>query len=549
MVVIKGSERAIKNLYGKDAVLKLENFADIIGYSIEIQDGELRIELNPDRPDLFSFPTLVKASSNYSSPADLKAPGEVFSLPLSLDPEALKLRPYVYSFTATGNRLGAHFEELIDFQEKIHVTVGKNRKKSSIGIHDRDKITLPASFTSRKSGAVSFTTYDNTVTGTAAQILKKHPKGIEFSALIPPGDSVPLIMDSELNVLSLPPVVNGSVSSIGPDTCNFFVDVTGTDNNACIGSVYLMANFFDSLEYDVSLCAAGTEEIGYNDRLLGARNRNVQITEREIMQFTGASMSPSDVRQTLRRMGYGVSGSSFPMSVKVPPFRVDVMGPADIFEDLAKGIGYDNLEPVKFNLGTVSERNARVEFSNMLRQIMAGAGFQEILTFVIGSEVKYRGAEYTGGIRILNPKSLDYSVVRDRLSLNMLETFGNNTGRQYPQQLFEIGDVIVDGHQRTRIVFSIASSRASFSEIKKVLEYISMRLLNKSPSLLHKEDEILIPGRTGSISFNGITAGIMGEVRPDFLESFSMRVPVALAELDLDALHEMYLNSGPAGKE
>lgn len=540
MVVIRNSISTFEHHYGRKLLEELSSFADVIGYSVDVSDDEIRIELNPDRPDLMSFPTLVKAAGNFRNPR-LKFSWKTDKKSvITLSEEALKLRPYVYAFTARGEAISDYFDDLIDFQEKVHLTVGKNRKKSSIGIHDFDKIKLPASFVARDSDSTVFTTYDGTVKGSASRILKEHPKGIEYGKLIPESATVPLIIDSEQDILSMPPVVNGRKSVLEQSTRNFFVDITGTDRNACLFSVFLMMNFFDSVGYRTELATVATRKPEYEILLMEIQHRKVSISEREVRELTGTRLSENRISEILGKMGFSASGNKFPLVIRIPPFRTDIMGPADILEDLAKGIGYDNIPVVKLSLGTSGERNRKVEFSEMVKEILIGAGFQEILTFVIGSESKYDSVTYTGGLKIMNPKSLEFSVVRDRLSLNMLELFQNNRNRSYPQNLFEVGDVIVYGKEKSRIALGIASSRASFSDIKRIVEYLMARLFGNSPALEHADNELLIPGRTAAIRLNDVQAGTMGEVRPEILERFSLRVPVALAELDVDSLYSLY---------
>lgn len=543
MVVIRKNLSDFAGSYGKGSLSEITSYADIIGYSIETDREEIRVELNPDRPDLLSFPTLLNSSRNFARPSGVKTYATDSSVIISLTEAGLGLRPFVFAFTATGNKINNYLDDLIDFQEKLHITVGKNRKKSSIGIHDMDNISLPAVFDSRSAAKTKFVTYDGTVEGSASEILLTHPKGKEYGNLIPEGGYVPLILDSKGDVLSMPPVINGRKSMIASTTSHFFVDVTGTDLHVCLGTMFLMMNFFTSLGYDVRLAEVKPGKHSHRETVENLLNRKMTITEREVKEFIGIPVKAGTVRDVLMKMGYAVLKPAFPLEVKIPPFRIDVMGPADILEDLAKGIGYDNIEPTPMYLGTIGSRNRNVEFANIIRELLPGAGFQEVITFAIGSESKYSQVSYRGGLKILNPKSIDFSIVRDRLSLNLMEFYQNNRNRSYPQNIFEIGEVIVGGVQESHIAISTASSKASFSEIKRVVDYLFKRLASKSYELSSEDSEMFIPGRSSGLSLKDTKFGTMGEVRPEILEQFTMKVPVALAELDLRALKDMYYST------
>ena len=242
MVVIKEDRSAIERRFSPDSVERWKRFSKIIGYSVETGD-EVKIELNPDRPDLFSFETLDAASRIYFE--DSQAREITFrkiNSPVIIKDSALKLRRHFAAFTADGIVLGDHFKSLIDFQEKIHDTIGKQRKKVSIGLHDVKKIVFPIRYEAVPARDIRFTTFDG-ISGSAYDILEKHPKGIEFSLLLPGKEEVPLILDSEGGVLSMPPIVNGNKSIVSEKTEKLLVDITGTDKTAVKAAYYMLSNF------------------------------------------------------------------------------------------------------------------------------------------------------------------------------------------------------------------------------------------------------------------------------------------------------------------
>ena len=74
MVVLKDQISLIRKKFGQEAISRWRDFSFILGYSLNIDD-EVKIELNPDRPDLFSFATLNRASEVYYGsviPNDIK---------------------------------------------------------------------------------------------------------------------------------------------------------------------------------------------------------------------------------------------------------------------------------------------------------------------------------------------------------------------------------------------------------------------------------------------------------------------------------------------
>ena len=68
-------------------------------------------------------------------------------------------------------------------------------------------------------------------------ILIKHPKGIDYAHLLDGFDKFPVIIDSEDNILSFPPIINGDHTTVTSQTKDFFIDVTGWDQRACEASL------------------------------------------------------------------------------------------------------------------------------------------------------------------------------------------------------------------------------------------------------------------------------------------------------------------------
>ena len=74
------------------------------------------------------------------------------------------------------------------------------------------------------------------------QILENHPKGIDYAHLLEGFDLFPVIVDSNDSILSFPPIINGTHTTVGNETRDFFIDVTGWDLRSCESSLMLIAS-------------------------------------------------------------------------------------------------------------------------------------------------------------------------------------------------------------------------------------------------------------------------------------------------------------------
>ncbi len=534
MVVIRRKTSEIEEAFGSSFLMTLRDFSNIIGFSVDIDD-EVKVELNPDRIDLASFHSMNRAMNLFyqrkNSPIQITWSGNHL---MDISKETLSLRPFIIYFVARGPPLRGKMQDLIEFQERIHNSIGKDRKKVSIGLHDLDSIRPPFRYISSDLDSTIFTTYDG-LSGSIREIMARHPKGISYAGLIESKDRAPLIVDSEGSVLSVPPVINGNKSLVGSGTSNLFVDITGTDFRAMRDAFYLLIGELSSYGFSISIPDLNLTK-PMETYLREFHNRAIQLNLKEIDRVLGARSRSVDPVNSLTRMGFLVSQVSQKLVVMVPGNRIDIMGPVDLIEDYAKAAGFDNIPEKEPQIPTSGSRQILTRNSDSLRSLGIGMGFQEVMTFVVTTSKYYRSREYRGGISILNPKSVDNSVIRDRLYLNILELFFNNKNRGYPQRVFEIGYVVADSEEEQRICFGLTGSRASINDARRYAEYILRRISGREIKYRQDTSPDFIPGRFTQIFLGQDEVGFMGEVHPSVLEEFELQMPAAFVELYVDKI-------------
>ncbi len=536
MVVIRDSKAHLASEYGDNFLGRIRDFSEVIGYTVEEDSEEVRVEFNPDRPDLFSFASMNRSmkcfyDKDYWVGQDMKPSGVDFTI----DDGVRKLRKYAIAFVAKGSPISGKLDSLIEYQERIHDNLGKNRSKVSIGLHDMDKLRGPFTYKAVGITEIKFTTYDGAVSGTPKEILEKHTKGIDYSGLIPSDKEVPVILDADGDVLSMPPIVNGTKSKVEQSTKNFFIDITGPDRKATRDAYFLLLYEFRNLGYN-TLSVKSNGEAFQELETTKFDGRSLQVTQEELIKFTGITIPQKKAAELLRKMGYMSGPSSKWIDVSVPGNRIDVMGSVDVIEDIVKAYGLSNVSEKSMDLPLIGIPDPSNDFSSLLRDAMLGIGMQEVRTFVVSSSQHYNHFKYGGGLEILNPKSLDYSSVRDRLYINILDLLRINKRRALPHKVFEIGEVYNNGEQETRFCATIMDSKASYSSIKQVLDYVAKRLGINSVEVKPKAQEGFIDGRSGEVFLNGKPAGFIGEIDPEVLVRFDISTPVAAMELYVSAL-------------
>jgi len=133
--------------------------------------------------------------------------------------------------------------------------------------------------------------------------------------------------------------------------------------------------------------------------------------------------------------------------VSIPPTRPDILHPCDVLEDVAIACGYNNIKttvPKSYTLGAQQPLN---QLTDLLRHAIAEAGFIEVLNFALTSIDEnfsmIKKEDKGTAVRLANPKTLDFSLVRTTLMAGLLKTLAANKSHVVPLRLFEIGDVVM----------------------------------------------------------------------------------------------------------
>lgn len=212
---------------------KLIERLPMIGADLDKVEGdEISIEFFPDRPDLTSVEGIVRASRTFF---DFEKGLKKYKvgksdIVMNVDPSVKKVRPFVVTalvknITMTDELIAS----LMELQEKLHLGIGRNRKKVAIGVHNFEPIKPPFTYKAVDPDSVEFVPLNKTDSMTLNEILERHEKGIDYAYILKDFDKHPLIVDANNNVLSYPPIINGTLTEVTPFTTDLFIDVTGTD--------------------------------------------------------------------------------------------------------------------------------------------------------------------------------------------------------------------------------------------------------------------------------------------------------------------------------
>ncbi|MEM2511419.1 MAG: phenylalanine--tRNA ligase subunit beta [Candidatus Methanomethylicia archaeon] len=512
-----------------------------------LSKDEITVEFEPDRPDLFSIFGFSRAIKSYIAASP--CPHEIIKKEISYSGIVVeiiqaKLRPFIACAVVRDVNLNYDMiKDLMNFQEMLHLTIGRDRRKVAIGIHDLDKIAPPILYTevSPKSKMMPLGMYEEL---SLEEILKKHEKGIKYAHLID-SQSYPVYID-KIGIFSFPPIINSNRTRVTTNTKNLFIELTGTDKRSVEQTLnVILADFIDMGSIIESVQIKEDNLTMFSPDL---HPRRIIVDLTSINDLLGLNLQIGAVANLLRRMMYDAKiVSDNILEVLVPPYRVDILHKVDIIEDIAIAYGYENLKPELPTIATIGKESEMERREAKIREVFIGLGFQEVLTFTLTSERKQVYLMNLANVELLkieNPISDEYCVYRRWIIPNLLNFLSFNRHRKYPQKIFEIGYVsypingsIIVGRN---VSAAIAGSNISFADIKAVHEILS-KLLSLNTKLIRKDHPSFIQGRSAAIMLSDCEIGIIGEIHPSVLNNFNITVPVVT--LEFTHYYPKYCNS------
>ena len=468
---------------------------------------------------------------------------------ITVDQRLKNIRPYIACAVVKGVKLSdAAIRHIMRFQDKMDQTYGRGRRRTSIGIYDFDLVSPPLRYTVSKPNEIRFTPLGFSEELTLAEILEKHPKGIEYGHIVRPFDVWPIFIDSKSKVLSFPPIINSNdLGRVTVDTRNVLVEVTGTMYKTVL---YTLINVILALADRGG--AIYSVDVHYPYEGLGTivtpdlKTEKMHLKIEYVRKVMGIPLSLKEIVDLLERARYGVAeATESEVTVEIPCYRPDIMHPIDIVEDIAIAYDLNRMQPRWPQISTVGGLLRETQLRDLVRELMVGLGYQEVLTFTLTSpEVLFGRMNIPSGrvVEIANPKVSSMTCLRSWLLPTLMEFLSHNTHVEYPQRIFEVGYCVVhDENQmnKSRDIEKLACvtihSNAGFSEAKSVLDALFTNL-GLEYSLEEESHGSFIEGRVGAIIVKSEKIGLIGEIHPQVLQNWGLENPAAALEINLSEI-------------
>ncbi|KAL3461532.1 hypothetical protein BJX64DRAFT_260783 [Aspergillus heterothallicus] len=543
---------------------------------------QLKIEIPANRYDLLCFEGISLMLNIFLGRKPLPnyrlvepAVGELQKIIVKED--TMKIRPLVSGAILRNVTFDqARYESFIALQDKLHQNLARQRTLVSIGTHDLDTIQGPFTYEALPPKDIRFVPLNQTQEMDGEELMAFYDKDKhlgKYLHIIRDSPVYPVIYDSKRTVCSLPPIINGDHSKITLNTKNVFIEITALDKTKVeIVNRIMVAMFsqYTSEPFTVEPVQIVSEHNNETRITPDIAPRTAQAEVSYLNQCCGLELSQQEICDLLKKMAYEAtpSSSSDLVDVHIPPTRADVLHQADIMEDVAIAYGFNKL-PRSFpsKSGTVAQPLPINKLSDIVRVEAAMSGWSEVLPLILCSHDENFGwlnrkDDGNTAVKLANPKTQEFQVVRTSLLPGLLKTIRENKHHTVPMKIFEVSDVAfkdlsLERKSRNERHFAAAwyGKSSGFEVVHGLLDRVMSMLksafitgeeglenpeVNDSHYWIEELDSpTYFPGHAASVHVRiggkDLTIGTFGILHPTVLENYDLKYPVSTLEINIEA--------------
>jgi len=538
MPTVNLNRKEFERLLGRKLHLeKLKDRISMLGTDLEdVNDKEIIVEVFPNRPDMLSEQGFARAFSGFIGIKKglKKYEAKKSDYRLIVEDSVKDVRPYTACAVVKNLRFNDDkIKQVIQIQEKLHISYGRNRKKCAIGIYPLEKIKFPIYYRALEPSKIRFRALESDRELNAKEILDKHPAGKEYGYLLQDKNKFPIFIDANNKILSMPPIINSNdTGKITEGTKEVFIEVSGFDFNTvskCLNIIVCALSDMNGIIHEIGM--------KYGNKKMTSPNlkpESMKINLDYLNKILGLELKENEIKNYLERMGFGYRNKN----VLIPCYRTDVMHEIDLIEDIAIAYGYENFKEEIPNVSTIADENDFERFKRKIKDVLIGFNYLECNSYnLVSEDILGRMENKSERIKVLNPVNVDYNTLRNNILSSLMKILSENKHNEYPQKIFEIGNVF-GREENENLGLLNCSSNANFTEAKQILDYL-FNALNLNYSLNETENNAFISGRTGEIICKGKKLGFIGEINPKVIDNFKLEMPVSGFEINLSELFKI----------
>lgn len=267
----------------------------------------------------------------------------------------------------------------------------------------------------------------------------------------------------------------------------------------------------------------------------------------------GTDITPEEMLEYFDRLELVYDKASNMLTI--PTFRQDLVGYADLAEEVARFYGYANI-PTSLPTGeaTTGGLSYKLKIEKVVRNVAKFCGFSQGMTYSFESPKVYdklcidANDKVRDAIVISNPLGEDFSIMRTLPLNGMLTSLATNANRRNKDvRLFEMGNIYLPKQlpltelpdERMQLTLGFYGE-GDFFTMKGVVEEI-LSQVGMNGKLTYDPNagrNYFHPGRQANIIYDGTVIGYLGEVHPKVAANYNLKERAYIAVLDMPEIVE-----------
>ncbi|RYH50117.1 MAG: phenylalanine--tRNA ligase subunit beta, partial [Alcaligenaceae bacterium] len=394
-------------------------------------------------------------------------------------------------------------------------------------------------------------------------------------------ETVGVIADSQA-VESLAGIMGGDATAVSDDTRHIYIEAAFWWPKAVAGRSrrfnfstdaghrfergvdpqYMVEHIERITQLVLDICGTPETVCGpVDDQLLNVpQPSKVTLRVARAAKVIGMPLTQAQCADALQRLGLSVTSEEGVLHVVAPSYRFDINIEEDLIEEVARMVGYENLPttpplaPITPKLPAESRRSAFA-----VRRELAALGYQETINFsFVEASWEHELAANLQPIQLLNPIASQLSVMRSSLLGSLLQVLKFNLDRKAGRvRVFELGrvflrdDAVVDSdttvagvHQPMRVAGLAygASEMLQWGRNDQAVDFYDAKgdvqalLAPLDATFEPGSHPAMHPGRCARVLLDGAAIGHVGELHPQWRQSWGLPLAPVVFELELDAV-------------
>ena len=291
------------------------------------------------------------------------------------------------------------------------------------------------------------------------------------------------------------------------------------------------------------------------------RREPVLLRKEAVDTMLGIDVSDDEIVRIFSGLGFKIvpGDRANTWECTAPSWRFDMGREADLIEEIARTVGYDNIPVAPLSGAASVNALPETQLSKAsIKQRLVGRGFSEAITFsFVSPELQQQFDPELAPVSLQNPISSDLAVMRTSLIPGLVAAASHNIKRQQSRiKLFETGLRFMPGEtvtQEPMLAMIMCGSRLpeAWSAKAEAVDFYDLKgeieaLLGGATEGLSFRPAVvagLHDGQTAEILLNDCAVGVMGRLHPLTARALDMPAATFVAELRLTEISQVSVPS------